>query len=577
MGKCISKQKKSSTKLDLHYYKPKTSSNTLLDCRLSDKALKEFPILSHLNFQSGCLFRKLDSMRYICVGGLSNGEQVLLLNLHSKSFEHLSSPPMPLCYGNLLLVQNQMFVLGALTIEASDQEKPAPPLCYDLQLRQWSELPPMPVKLALCGSFCVGKDLYLLGGYVGYPDSPAHFRSMLMFDTQSASWMRSNVETPILQGLPACCVVSSSEVLVIGGHDPCERITDVESRSCYVYNGNGFEKTCDIPQVGQLRFQEAPVFFNNQVLVFSDDDILFIYDMAQKEWGYIDCESSMARVDPIDMSQFSTASTYLYRFLPLDCEIEEFNITFGSKRVTGPSSFKYTFLHTGLCLLQDNRLFFAGGLKEEGDACSSVWTLNPKLGSSSNVADLPHAQFGLRMVWHSGMVYAVAGIDSFSSNSTENWCQKYSVAENTWKRLPAMPCSVFLPAVCVFSGRLFSFAGRSESDGCFMVQAMDLQREAWEKLEIEYPCSAYGLGCVGISDRVLCFGGKDPNECLVPDAYLFDGSEFDPVDSLPELNSEEFTVFNDPPVVSLGSVYAVSISGDIFSFSSGRWDVVTIG
>ena len=137
MGKCISKQSKNSqkhitAKYNSMYYKPKISSNSLLGCRLPDKAFKEVPVLGQLNFQTASLFRKLNSIQYICIGGLDNGEQALIINILTNSFSQIISPPMSLAYGNLISCDNKVYVLGCLTIEASDQEKAAPPLCFDI-------------------------------------------------------------------------------------------------------------------------------------------------------------------------------------------------------------------------------------------------------------------------------------------------------------------------------------------------------------------------------------------------------------------------------------------------------------
>lgn len=177
--------------------------------------------------------------------------------------------------------------------------------------------------------------------------------------------MRSNIETPVFQGLPACCVISSTEILIIGGHDPCDRITEIESRSTFLFNGITFEQCPDIPTVGQIRFEEAPVFYNGQVFIYSDDDILFMYNLDLKQWSYIDCEQSLLRIDSIDQANYSTVKTYLYRYIMEECEIVEYNINFGTFRKTGPSTFKYSFKYTGICLLSDGKLFFAGGITED--------------------------------------------------------------------------------------------------------------------------------------------------------------------------------------------------------------------
>ena len=579
MGKCISKPEKSkprgnTEKYNFMYYKPKVSSSSLLCCRLTDKTFKEIPILSQLNFQTASLFRKLDSIRYVCIGGLDNGEQALLLNLLTSTCSQINPPPMSLAYGNIIPYDNRLYTIGSLTIETSGEEKPAPPLVFDISGHRWSELPEMPAKLSLCGSYSIGKDLYVLGGYLNYPDYPSHFRAMLILDLVSHTWMRSNIETPVLEGLPACCVINEQEVLVIGGHDPCERITDVESHKTYLFTGSSFEVCPDIPAVGQLRFLESPVCHRDQVFIFSDDDILFIFNLLSKEWSYIDCEQSILKSsDNLDAEAYVTMRTYLYRYIMEECEIVEYNISFGTSRKTGPSSFKYSYKYTGMCVMEDGRLLFAGGITEEQLATRSTWALNPKGGATSSTADLPWPQYGVRMVAVSGVVYAMAGIENDSDKYVSR-CQKYVVAKDKWEELPAMECTAFLPGICYYDGKIYTIGGRTDGDVYFIVQAFDIARSVWEMLDVDYPVSAMGVGAINVFDKILCFGGKDASGCKVYDSFLFDGNEFRPVDDLPNCGGEDSTFFLDPVVCSMGKVYAVSVEGNLFSHADGKWTVL---
>jgi Kelch motif len=574
MGKCISKDKSPkpdlSKKIENIYYKPKASSNALIACRLPDKAFKEVSILGDLNFQTGSLFGKLDSARYFCIGGLYNGEQGLILNIVRKSYSQIISPPMSLAYGSITTFNNKVYIVGALTIEASGQEKPAPPLCFNVYENCWTELSPMPIKLCLAGTYLIGEDLYLLGGYLNYPDYPIHFRSILIYNLESQNWVRSNIETPIFQGLPACCVVSPNEIFIIGGHDPCDRITDVESKNTYLFNGSAFEPCPDIPAVGQLRFQESPAYYNGQVFIYSEDDILFIYHLQNKNWSYIDYEQSASKLSSNDLAPYETTRTYLYRYIMEECEIIEYNITLGTNRKTGPSSFKYSFRYTGMCMLEDGRLLFAGGLKENDDASQNAWTLNPKIGSCSNVCDLSCPQYGLRMIVVQGIVYAIAGIETFD-DKTVCRCQKYFPVTNTWEYMPSMEYSAFLPGVAHLDGKIYAIGGRSDGDVCYIIQAYDISRVCWEVIDVEYPCSAMGIGAVAVLDKILCFGGKTPDGIEVTNCYSFDGAEFKDLDDLPESEVEDSTFFLDPIVNTLGKVYAVSTAGIVFECINDKW------
>ena len=45
----------------------------------------------------------------------------------------------------------------------------------------------MPLKLALSGSYLIDNDIYVIGGYLNYPEYPSHFRALLMYDTINQS------------------------------------------------------------------------------------------------------------------------------------------------------------------------------------------------------------------------------------------------------------------------------------------------------------------------------------------------------------------------------------------------------
>ena len=574
MGKCISsntKTKARSFKETHTYYKPKVSTSHLIACRVFEKSFKEISLSNSFVFQSGSIFRKIDSLRYICLGGVNNGDQALLVNIVNKSLNKIPSPPMSLCYGNAICIRMDVYVLGSLVIEANGQEKPAPPLLYNLSSKKWSELTAMPVRLALFGSFCIGSDIYALGGYINYPENPIHYREIIIFNTLNQTWMRSNIKTPIFQGLPACAVLSENEVIIVGGHDPCEYVTDKESLSTYFFNLNHFEPLADVPQIGQAKFEDEPAIYDRQVFLYSEDDVMFIFNHKNKEWGYIDYDQSGSNIIGEDIMDYKTIRTYIYRFVPADCEIVEYNITFKSSRKTGPSSFKYTFEHTGMCLMEDGKLLFAGGLNENSIAQKATWTLQPKIGASFNTADLPIAQYGLKLLQYQSTIYAISG--NINETYLTNHCQKFIPSEDRWMTLPPMPITVFLPGASLLKQKIFTFGGRTSNEDSFHVQTLNLISEDWEVLDIEYPFPVFGLGCATVDNSILCFGGQDLNNNPIPDAYMLVDGEFENIENLPELENDTY-LFIDPTVVSLGKVYAVSDTGTVFSYYQSAWETI---
>ena len=574
MGKCISsnKTKKRSFKQTNTYYKPKVNTNSLISCRVYEKSFKDIPLTSNLQFQAGSIFRRIDAFRYICIGGVKNGENCFIVNIYHKTIENIPSPPMSLSYGNAIILNSIVYVIGSLFIEAFGQEKPAPPLSYSLTNKKWSELTSMPVKVALSGSFSIDSDIYVLGGYVNYPESPSHFNEIIIFNTLNSSWIRSHIKPPCFQGLPACCVVPDSKVLIIGGHDPCEKISDEESRKTYLFDLSKFNELADVPDIGQVRFEEEPVYYENQIFIYSEDEIMFIYNLKGQEWGYIDYDQSNSyNVGNSDI--YKTIRTYVYHYVPEDCEIIEYNITSKTKRKTGPCRFKYSFEFTGMCLMEDGKLLFAGGLADNDQAQKSTWALNPKFGSSTNTSDLPNGQYGLKLVSYQGAVYAIAGVTS-SIDLELNYCQKYIPSEDRWMTLPPMPVTVFLPAVCIFNDKIFSIAGKTLDESCDRVQTFDLAREDWEILSVVYPCPAFGLGCTEVDNGILCYGGQDIAGNSIPDCYIYSENDFEPTENLPEDRESEVLTFSDPSVLSLGKVFTVSTCGTVYGYFNSCWEII---
>lgn len=129
------------------------------------------------------------------------------------------------------------------------------------------------------GAYIVGKDLNILGGFLFYPDNPTPFQSILKLDLVTHQWAHTNIISPFLHGLPSCVVLTDKAIMIIGGHDPLDKYSQEESKSVFMFNGDEFMPLTDLPSQGQLRFPDSPLYAKTEVLLFSDDELLFTYNL----------------------------------------------------------------------------------------------------------------------------------------------------------------------------------------------------------------------------------------------------------------------------------------------------------
>ncbi|CAG9319933.1 unnamed protein product [Blepharisma stoltei] len=560
------------------YYKPKINSSTLICYRPTDRAFWDVKIDTNLMFQAGALFGKIRVGKYICIGGVENGDVAFIIDTTEKKTIQINKPPMSLAYGRCHAFQNKVYVVGSLCIEADGLEKPAVPLVYDIRTNLWTELPKMPVNVSLCGSFIVGKGLNLIGGFLNYPSHPTLFRSMLQLDLNTLEWAQSSVTTPVLHGLPSCVVLTENAIMIIGGHDPCEHYSSDESKSTYIFNGREFQALSDLPSVGQLRFSDSPLYAKQEVLLYSDDETLFTYDLNSGSWSYFDIEEKMVGKDP-PIQTFLEKGKFVYHFCQMECEIIEYNMDNKTSKKTGPASFHNFYKYTGLCILGDGRLMFAGGLKEDhSEGTVSCWTLDPQSRHSENIAELKYKQYGLRLVVIDRVVYAVAGVESSENlypSPSRSHCQKYSLDLNQWVDIEPLSSTTFLPGACHMAGRIFCIGGYVEvidsAVNLNLIQVYSIAQNHWDILTIEYPFGVSSLGVAPLpGNKLLCFGGQCQNGIKIPNTYIFDGYNFQYISDLPiPEEGADSTVFSDPTVIVGNKIYAFSENRYLYCFDFG--------
>ncbi|XP_055331151.1 kelch-like protein 2 isoform X2 [Paramacrobiotus metropolitanus] len=101
----------------------------------------------------------------------------------------------------------------------------------------------------------------------------------------------------------------------------------------------------------------------------------------------------------------------------------------------------------GLAVL-NGRVYVAGGCTPgSGEELSSVEAYDFRSNSWSAVASLPVALRGLHMMGHSGLLYAVGGVDKKGRASSLVFA--YSPAVNAWRRLADMPTPRYSCSACL--------------------------------------------------------------------------------------------------------------------------------
>lgn len=271
------------------YYKPKPNSASLICYDPEKKTIREELLDTKTLFRPGCMFSKLGPCLYLCIGGSDTSDSAFIIHLNEKKVSSIPSPPCSLSYGHLNKYKDKIYVIGALTIDGQGSYKPAQPHVFDLKTKKWSELPEMPQQVALSGSYIVHTYLYLIGGYLDYPNNPNPFNYILIYDISSECWVESDIQTPIQGGMPNCTVLPSFDILIIGGYDPLDVIKQ-DSRNVFLFDGKTFEQCAELPAVGKLRFFDDAMNFRSDIYIYSDENALFIYNIDKDSWSYHNLE-----------------------------------------------------------------------------------------------------------------------------------------------------------------------------------------------------------------------------------------------------------------------------------------------
>jgi hypothetical protein len=88
-------------------------------------------------------------------------------------------------------------------------------------------------------------------------------------------WHPSAVHCPVTVSHGRCALIDETEILIVGGYDYQQ---DIESTSCYLYNGREFRECAMLPSIGELKFSDPPLVCDGMVYIISDDETLFMLD-----------------------------------------------------------------------------------------------------------------------------------------------------------------------------------------------------------------------------------------------------------------------------------------------------------
>ena len=557
-------------------FKARSGSQQMLAYDTAYGDIRELQITVDCQFQQGAALCLWAAGVIFLVGGMEDGLAALKVDMSLNHASRVVSPPFPLAYGYMHRHGGKMYIVGALTrSQAGEMEAAAPVITFNPTLSKWEPLEPLPEPVALSGSFFMSECLYLLGGFVDFPQLPRPFQRVLRYSLKDSAWTILPLTTTIENALPSCIAISDQTALIIGGFDPTDQLG--ESYSVYRFQLTGIEELESLPDLGQRRFTDSPCLANGRIYLLSEDETLFTYNLGTFEWIAVDLVEKMRKSIPMDdkpTHPIRSSASYVYHYLDSECAWLECCLEDLSTRKVEPSVFHSYLKHPGLLLLENGTIMLAGGLKQTRDireAVDAVWTFDPATKQTRDMMNLPKRQYGLRLVANEKEIYAIAGITESEAGGR---CQYYNTTSQEWKALPAMEYAAQFPGVSYFRSCIYVFCGYAEvmegAAALNLIQVYSPATQKWDLRTTEYPQGVRYL-CVCVLDPayLLCAGGVYASNEPCQAAYLFDGNSFEEIDSLPlEGGSKAASHFRDPVTRREGDLYLCAQSGAIYIFNT---------
>lgn len=185
--------------------------------------------------------------------------------------------------------------------------------------------------------------------------------------------------------------------------------------------------------------------------------------------------------------------------------------------------------------LPSNRTFVIGGSKDINSSETVKSTFEIVEGNLQPRASMWNARssFGLAVYPNYSQIF-IAGGKTGESVATKH-CERYIVAQDTWKRLPELREAKFSTSLCFFNngGTLYCFGGIITGPGGQLNPTASIERLSkgqnnWQLLELKLPTTNFDLGCLQTgANEVMVFGGfceGAKKETFIYDVTSGDGS-----------------------------------------------------
>lgn len=150
---------------------------------------------------------------------------------------------------------------------------------YSLASSSWEDLQDLPRGVEYPGCFVLNNSLYVTGGsYISGQDSFI-IDSVQIFDLDKQIWIDHSLELPISLYTHMCAELEDDRVLIFGGADE----EDDNNYECYIFDGVSFKNVCSLPERATA-FPYYSVVFNNEVITFNDENVIFTYSVSSDSW-----------------------------------------------------------------------------------------------------------------------------------------------------------------------------------------------------------------------------------------------------------------------------------------------------
>ena len=580
MGQCISKKKSSENKapsqapnqqpnpppvhqlpsvpavpeagLDIKFlFKPITDSNKAYLYNIKTPSVYQVPVSIPFRFRRACSVSYIENDQYLISGGYDHDNEMqsdtMLFDIST-----LSGKLMPECIckfasGTLLYSAHhkQVFLAGGLQSKLGDSNLSE--ICdfhgaefcmFDLNSQKWEFLDPPPKQLCMPTCFLKENKIYLCGGFSSMFDELKFIvkSEIFIYDISKFVWTSASFDyqNPVVGSI---AISLESKVLILGGMaDP-----NTSSSKVFLLANNTQVQNLKDFQSPNLVIQSPELHIGGKILLLADPDQLITYDIKSSTIS----SDSLINMKKPQNDYFSLnyvnnpRSLGIYVYLP-ECghkTIRDFNVI--SKEFCTHSFKTIQFRDAGVVVINDGRLFFAGGVGAiTSKSTNHCFVFDPISGEEKEETQLPVTLRGVRLVYSQNCVFAIGGFNEVNERDVFNYC--YTVNTKEWLKGNNLMQSVRSPTCFVIGNNLFAIGGEMiDEGGCESlsdcVQLMDLKQKVWSSKMVNYPHEAKSMGVIQLSKTsALIFGGEDNEGNSLNTCYLFNGEKFEKKSDLPD-------------------------------------------